>query len=110
LTGTVYVGPHRFRVKMQNGCIGVDGNHGSCATASREITLSRGFNPCYTDSVLVHEIVEAFNSTYDIGLNHPQINQMEQVIYSLITQNPLLVAQIQRNYHKSIGIPEGEIY
>lgn len=64
---------------------------GTCDNNRCKIWIDTGEVPqCCQESTLFHEIIEAINSTNDLGLSHTQISVLETILYAVLIDNNFL--------------------
>jgi hypothetical protein len=67
-----------------------DGALGSCDSNLCTILLDNILNEDQLVSVFIHEIIEAINAMYELGLEHRQITSLETALYQVFSDNKLL--------------------
>jgi hypothetical protein len=92
---SVWVGPFLYNITWREGFIYEDGNLGCCNEAKQEIEVSTTSCKAKQLRTLLHEMVEGYNTTYDMNLTHHQINQLEVMLYEFIAYNQVLTKEIQ---------------
>ena len=57
--------------------------------AQELIEINPNYPPGTQASTLLHEIIEAINWTYEVGLEHRQISMLEETLYQVFKDNNL---------------------
>lgn len=99
----VKIGPFLFDVFYEEGYIGEEGNTGTCCVGANELRVSKELSKTREHSILIHEIIEAYNSLYDMKLPHSKINMLETIIYDFIVSNQDLVSEITEEHNAVHG-------
>lgn len=65
-------------------------NLGRYTMSKNEILLDKNSDVQQKESTFFHEIIEALNSMYEIGLKHRDISTLENSLYQVLKDNNLL--------------------
>ena len=60
---------------------------GACCNCRQDITIDDGSHPETQACVLLHEVLEAINSSMNLELPHNTITSLESAIYGVLTSN-----------------------
>jgi hypothetical protein len=60
---------------------------GACQHEAQDITIEESAHPQLQASVLLHEVLEAINTSMGLGLEHHVINALEAALYGVLTEN-----------------------
>ena len=63
------------------------GDLGACDVGGQSITIDEGAHPETQASVLLHEVLEAVNSSMGLRLKHHTIDALETALYGVLTMN-----------------------
>jgi|GEM_PF-1934246 len=61
---------------------------GACCNCLQDITIDDGLHPETQASVLLHEVLEAINSSMNLYLEHDTITSLEAALYGVLVSNP----------------------
>jgi len=53
------------------------------------IQINPNYSQSMQDSTLLHEIIEAINYSFELGMEHKQISALEEVLYQVLKENKL---------------------
>jgi len=80
-----------YDVQMDATVVTDDGY--ACSGRHRGALSIIQINPAYPqqtqDSTLLHEILEAINNNFEMGLEHKQITTLEEALYQILKDNKL---------------------
>jgi len=88
---TIKIGGHIIKIIFDPTCRTDDG-YACCGmnrTAKEEITINPGYPQGTQEATLIHEILEAINTTHELGLEHRQICTLEDALYQVLKDNEL---------------------
>ena len=60
---------------------------GSCSNGSQDITIEADLHSETQATVLLHEVIEAINSSMNLDLKHKTISALETALYGVLTSN-----------------------
>lgn len=75
----IKIGGHQFTVDLIDGLA----DSGSTDTALNKILLNKNLSKSNQQSTVIHEILEAINSIYDLNLPHQTIQTLEAALYQI---------------------------
>ena len=76
-----------YEVILADNLIIERGNTGECNTLKQTISLERANRPDKQKEVLLHEILEAINGHYNIGMDHHQLSLVSVAINAVLVDN-----------------------
>ena len=84
----VKIGGHIYDVVSMHDHLRVgDGCFGLCDHNNHRILIDRKLPESRQQCTLLHEIIEAINEQYELGLIHPTICTLEQSLYQIFIDN-----------------------
>jgi hypothetical protein len=88
---TIKIGAHVFTVEMVQNLRNENGGGvcGMCNGAECRIRINPGYPQSTNEATLIHEVIEAINYLYELGLEHQQITSLEEVLYQVLKENKL---------------------
>ena len=87
LIRTIIINNEEYLIRKHSGKeILVDGNTGFCNYHTKEIVIAGDVPRRVMNKTIIHEIIEAMNAEFSIGLEHDQINLLETALEELIPQ------------------------
>lgn len=87
------IGGHIFTIKYVDKFeASLEEDLGSCDRDSSTLVINTNsrISESQRESTLIHEILEAINDIYDVGLEHRQIQLLESTLYQIFVDNNLL--------------------
>jgi len=88
IPGRIKVGGVPFEIILRNGTNGESTSYGSCNAGAQKIWVSEAVGKQQQETTLVHEVLEAINTLYELNLEHTQISCLETALYAFIVDNP----------------------
>jgi len=79
----IKIGGHHFTVDYVDGLA----DSGSTDTALNKILINKNLVQSNQESTILHEILEAINSIYDLNLPHQTIQTLEAALYQIYKDN-----------------------
>ena len=86
---SVKVGALIYQVRQESGLFGRHSKFGQHDFFRQEILLDADLPDRAKQSSLVHEIIEAINYNYELGLEHNKITTLETALYQILSDNKL---------------------
>lgn len=94
LPDSVKLGAHTIPVAFTNTVEKFKAQGVFMTAPDMRIEVEAGLSQTEKASTLLHEVIEAINYAYGLGLSEGKIRVLEQVLLSLIRSNPGLVSTI----------------
>ncbi len=88
------IGGHTYKVIVKNRSKDGTDNAGTVIVAENTIWINGDQCETQRESTLLHEIIEAINITYNLGLKHNQITTLEVTLYQVLKDNNLLKGRL----------------
>lgn len=85
---TVKVGMQQYTVDRSDSGVSTRGSFGECYRGSLRINIDPRSDPRRQEQTFVHEIFEAIDFEYNVGLKHHQIELLELAVYQVAEDNP----------------------
>lgn len=79
----IKIAGHHFTVDYVDGLA----DSGSTDTALNKILINKNLSKSNQESTVIHEIIEAINSIYDLNLPHQTIQTLEAALYAIYKDN-----------------------
>ena len=88
LPENLMIGGHRYTIKTLD-MVNTEGNAnlGEQHPSSCTIRINSKMAETQLWATLLHEIIEALNADYAMGLEHPQIQQLESALFQVLEVN-----------------------
>ncbi len=83
----VKIGPHIYTVRMDNGITSRE-NFGEMYARILELVIDQHMHISRKESTFLHEVLEAVDFHWKVGLKHNQIELLEMALYQFIQDNP----------------------
>lgn len=85
---------YSYTVDKSNTLDDMAGNIGLCDLDKKILSVAKEVDDDYTDSVILHEILEAINYHLDINLSESQIKQLEVGLHQTLNENGVSVSPL----------------
>ena len=88
---TLKIGGHNYTVKSNPTCAMDDGSvsMGRHCGSQEIIEINPNYSPSAQANTLLHEIIEAVNWSYELGLEHNQITALDCALFQILKDNKL---------------------
>jgi len=83
----IKIGGHYFEVIKSKELMTESGRHGDCIFNTNKIEINDNAKPDIMGAVLLHEILEALDYMYELGLEHNKIKTLEVGLYQVLKDN-----------------------
>jgi len=84
----IKIGGYLVSVDFTNHIMTDRGNIGEYKPRTQTITIDKDCSKQQSEETLIHEILEAITSIYDISIEHKDLSNMATVLHQVIKDNP----------------------
>lgn len=90
INGNLKIGGLTFTVTEEENLCRDFGAMGICFVNSLHIKIDKGVTQTNKETTLLHEILEAINSMYELELEHNKLQTLEASLYQVLKDNKIL--------------------
>lgn len=88
----IKIAGYQVKVETDKNILANESRLGEYSSFEQRISLSEGLTEQQKNETLIHEILEAINDIYELGLDHDeQLCKLSVVIHQIVVDNPQLI-------------------